>query len=719
MREEHAHHNHSEDLQRANEHPSTSDTRHASEHQQDSAAHDGHSTPRSSAKEAEGTHEAHRKSEGHEDGAHRDGHSHHSLMLDDYRKRLIISLIVTVPILLLSPMIQQWVGFRIDFAGRAYTLFAFSAFIYFYGGWPFLKGLAEELKAKNPGMMTLIGMAISVAFIYSSATVFGLAGEDFFWELATLIDIMLLGHWLEMKSVLQASSALDKLAEMMPDQAHRIVSGQIEDVEIARLMVGDRLLIRPGEKIPADGVIREGESSVDESLLTGESLPVPKTIDSPVIGGSVNGEGSLEMEVRDLGDDSFLSKVIRLVRDAQNAKSRTQLLADRAAFWLTLTALTVGLITLLAWLAAGSTATFAIARMATVMVITCPHALGLAIPLVVAVSTSMAARHGLLIRNRTAFENARKIDTFVFDKTGTLTYGKFGVTAVDTYLESFTPDQIVQLAASLEHHSEHPIAAGIVQEAEKREISLVPTEHFQSTRGKGVQGRVAEQQVQVVSPGVLADLGIAVPEATFDESIATRVFVLVDEQLAGSLTLADQIREESHAAVASLQKMGMKVWMLTGDNEQTAAVVAHTLQLDGYFAQVLPEQKQEKIKELQANGSFVAMTGDGVNDAPALAQADVGIAIGSGTDVAAETADIILVNSDPGDTAYVVYLGRATYRKMIQNLIWATGYNVVAIPLAAGALYSYGIIISPAVGAVLMSLSTIIVAINAQLLRSS
>ncbi len=713
MREDN--HNHENNPQQPAQHSAPNDPHHHSQHEPTSDDHHGSALSHPATKKGESTHE---ESGAHGDGTHNGGHTNHSHMLEDYRKRLIISLIVTVPILILSPMIQHWAGFRIDFVGRTYILFAFSVFIYFYGGWPFLKGLVDELKAKNPGMMTLIGMAISVAFVYSSATVFGLPGEDFFWELATLIDIMLLGHWVEMKSVLQASSALDKLAEMMPDLAHRIVHGEVEDVPIGSLKIGDRLLIRPGEKIPADGVIREGESAVDESLLTGESLPVPKTVDSPVIGGSVNGEGSLEMEVRDLGDDSFLSKVIRLVRDAQSAKSRTQLLADRAAFWLTLTALTVGLITLIAWLAAGSSPTFAIARMATVMVITCPHALGLAIPLVVAVSTSMAARHGLLIRNRTAFENARKIDTFVFDKTGTLTYGKFGVTSVETYMESLSEDQVVQLAASLEHHSEHPIAAGIVQEAEKRDLSLSPVERFQALRGKGVQGQVSEQLVQVASPGVLVDLGITVPEAAFDESIATRVFVLVDEQLAGSLTLADQIREESADAVVSLQRMGMKVWMLTGDNEQTAAVVARTLQLDGYFAQVLPEQKQEKIKELQANGSFVAMTGDGVNDAPALAQADVGIAIGSGTDVAAETADIILVNSDPGDTAYVVHLGRATYRKMIQNLIWATGYNVVAIPLAAGVLYSYGIVISPAVGAVLMSLSTIIVAINAQLLRS-
>ena len=709
MMEEHRDHSHSETPNHHADPASTSDNPEHSGKDHKPKTHSEHSD----GMEQNGDHKAHAATS--PDGAH----NHHTHMLNDFRNRLIVSLIVTVPILLLSPMIQHWVGFRIDFAGRAYVLFALSTFIYFYGGWPFLKGLVDELKEKNPGMMTLIGMAISVAFIYSSATVFGLAGEDFFWELATLIDIMLLGHWVEMKSVLQASSALDKLAALMPDQAHRIVNGQVEDVAVSTLQVGDRLLIRPGEKIPADGIILQGESSVDESLLTGESLPVLKTVDNTLIGGSVNGEGSLEMEVKDLGEDSFLSKVIRLVRDAQDAKSKTQLLADRAAFWLTLTALSVGLITLLAWLAAGSSATFAIARMATVMVITCPHALGLAIPLVVAVSTSMAARHGLLIRNRTAFENARKIDTFVFDKTGTLTYGKFGVTAIETFQKEFDADRIVSLAASLEHHSEHPIAAGIVQEAKKRDISLQTVKHFQASRGKGVQGEVAGLNVQVVSPGVLTDSGIAIPEGKTDENITTRVFVLVDEKLAGSLTLADQIREESYAAVASLKKLGMQVWMLTGDNEQTAAVVADTLELDGYFSQVLPEQKQEKIKELQQKGFYVAMTGDGVNDAPALAQADVGIAIGSGTDVAAETADIILVNSNPSDTVYIMQLGRATYRKMVQNLIWATAYNVAAIPLAAGVLYSYGIVISPALGAVLMSLSTIIVAINAQLLRST
>ncbi|MGO1529402.1 MAG: heavy metal translocating P-type ATPase [Senegalia sp. (in: firmicutes)] len=676
-----------------------------------------------SKKDYDEIHDNHEEHENHEpkegcgdDGGH-DHHNHHEMMIKDFKRRFFISLIVTIPILILSPMIQEWFNFSIKFIGDGYVLFALSTFIYFYGGWPFLTGLKDELIEKKPGMMTLIAMAISVAYFYSTATVFGLEGNDFFWELATLIDIMLLGHWIEMRAVMSASSALDKLAELMPNTAHLFKDGDVVEVDISELKSEDKILIKPGEKIPADGIIVKGSSYINESMLTGESKPVEKSKGDKLIGGSINKDGSLEVEVKNIGKDTYLSKVIDMVERAQESKSKTQNLADRAAFWLTIIALTVGFATLIIWYLITGDFTFAIARMATVMVIACPHALGLAMPLVVATSTAQSAKNGLLIRNRTQFENSRKIDTLVFDKTGTLTHGEFGVNFIEVFDDEYTEEKVIEMAATLENNSEHPIATGIMERLEEMNLSILEMDDFQAIKGKGVEGKIDDKDVMVVSPGYLREENIKVPKELPAHGVSTDVFLLVGGKLIAAIGLSDRIREESYDAIKRLKEEGIKTWMLTGDNEKTAKQVSEELGLDGYFAEVLPDQKQEKIKELQSEGRFVAMTGDGVNDAPALAQADVGIAIGSGTDVAAETADIILVNSNPQDVVTLIDFGKATYRKMIQNLIWATGYNVFAIPLAAGVLYSIGIVISPAVGAVLMSISTIVVAINAKLLK--
>lgn len=654
----------------------------------------------------------------HEDHDGGDHQGHHEMMIKDFKRRFFISLIVTIPILILSPTVQEWTNLEVSFPGSSYVLFALSTFIFFYGGWPFLTGLKDELKDKSPGMMTLIALAITVAYVYSSAVVFGLEGTDFFWELATLIVIMLLGHWIEMRAVQGASNALEKLAELMPDTAHRIKEdGEVEDVSISELDPDDKILVRPGEKIPADGVITKGSSYINESMVTGESKPVERGEDEEIIGGSINGDGSIEIIVKGTGEDSYLSKVIDMVEKAQESKSKTQNLADRAAFWLTIIALTVGFTTLVVWFLITDDFTFALARMVTVMVITCPHALGLAMPLVVATSTAQSAKNGLLIRNRTQFENSRKVDTVVFDKTGTLTHGEFAVNFVKSFHEDFEEEDIIRYAATLEQNSEHPIATGIMKKGEEMEVSFLEMEDFQAIQGKGVEGTIDGSDVLVVSPGYLEENNIDIPEDLPEHAVSTDVFLIIDGQLIGAIGLSDKIRDESYNAVKRLKDEGIKVWMLTGDNENTARQVSEELGMDGFFAEVLPEEKQEKVEELQDEGRFVAMTGDGVNDAPSLAQADVGIAIGSGTDVAAETADIILVESNPEDVVTLIDFGRDTYKKMIQNLIWATAYNIVAIPLAAGVLYNFGIVISPAVGAVFMSLSTIIVAINAQFLK--
>ena len=645
------------------------------------------------------------------------GHDHHKMMIADFRKRFWITLILTVPILFFSPMIQDFFGYDLLLPGNPYILFALSSIVYFYGGWPFLKGFWSEVKKGAPGMMTLIAMAISVAYFYSSATVFGLEGVDFFWELATLIAIMLLGHWIEMKSVLGASKALQLLVSMMPAEAHRVKGDTIEDIKLEDLLKDDVILVKPGEKVPADGIIVEGSSYLNESMLTGESKPVKKELDDKVIGGSVNGNSTLKVKVEHTGKDSYLNKVIKMVEEAQKTKSKMQNLSDRAAKWLTYIALAIGFGTLAVWLILGFPFVYALERMVTVMVIACPHALGLAIPLVVAISTAVSAQNGLLIRNRTAFEESRKISALLFDKTGTLTKGDFGVTRIESVDNQHTADEVLRLASALEQSSEHPIAVGIIKKVKEDKVTIPKPENFKAITGKGVEANVEGKKVKVVSPGYLRDEKITIPEDAYSDAAETVVFVLIDGQLAGYIALADEIRPESAEAIKVFKKNNIKVLMATGDNEKTAKAVSDKLGLDGYYAEVLPHQKVEIVEDLQNKGEFVAMTGDGVNDAPALAKANVGIAVGSGTDVAAETADIILVNSNPQDIANLILFGKATYNKMIQNLIWATGYNVIAIPLAAGVLYSSGFVLGPAVGAVFMSLSTIIVAINAQLLK--
>lgn len=654
---------------------------------------------------------------GHNPGHGQMGHDHHKMMIADFRKRFWVTLILTIPILLISPMIQDFFGYQFLLPGNPYILFVLSSVVYFYGGWPFLTGFWSEMKKADPGMMTLIAMAITVAYLYSSATVFGLQGVDFFWELATLILIMLLGHWIEMKSVLGASKALQLLVSMMPAEAHRVINGKIEDVKLEDLDKEDIILIKPGEKVPADGLIVEGESYLNESMLTGESKPVKKEKDGQVIGGSINGNGTIKVKVEHTGKDSYLNKVITMVEEAQKTKSRMQNLSDRAAKWLTYIALTIGFGTLAVWLILGFPFVFALERMVTVMVIACPHALGLAIPLVVAISTAVSAQNGLLIRNRTAFEESRKITTLLFDKTGTLTKGDFGVTRVEAVDNNYTEEEMLRLASALEQSSEHPIAVGIINKVKEKNMAIPKADNFNAITGKGVEATVESKEVKVVSPGYLRDEEIPIPEDAYSDAAETVVFVLIDGELAGYIALADEIRPESPDAIEVFKKNNIKVIMATGDNEKTAKAVSDKLGLDGYYAEVLPHQKVEIVKELESKGEFVAMTGDGVNDAPALAQANVGIAVGSGTDVAAETADIILVNSNPQDIANLILFGKATYNKMIQNLVWATGYNVVAIPLAAGVLYSTGFVLGPAVGAVFMSLSTIIVAINAQFLK--
>ncbi len=644
-------------------------------------------------------------------------HSNHIGMIADFRKRFYVVLVLTVPTMLLSQMIQHWLKIRISFPGSEYVLLALSSVIFFYGGWPFLKGLVNEAKAKNPGMMFLIGFAITVAYIYSVAIVFGLHGMDFFWELATLILIMLLGHWIEMKSVAGASRELELLVQLMPAEAHKITGQVMAEVKTDTLNTGDLILIKPGEKVAADGIITDGETYLNESMLTGESKPVQKVKGDKVIAGSINGNGAIKVTVSHGAKDSYLSQVIKLVQDAQNAKSNTQLLADKAAKWLTIIALLAGITTFLYWYLTGQSLAFAMERMVTVIVICCPHALGLAVPLVVAKSTALSAKNGLLIKNRTAFENARKITTIVFDKTGTLTVGKFQVSKIVSLQKEFSENEIIRLASALEQKSEHPIATGILQKIKDLSITIPETENFNAITGKGVEATVEGKKILVVSPGYLKENNLAIPEGFTANDTETVVFVIVNNALAGYIALSDEIRPESAEAIKTLKENNIKSILLTGDNSKVAKSVSDTLSMDSFIAEVLPHQKLEKIKELQNKGEFVAMTGDGVNDAPALAIADVGIAVGSGSDIAAETAGIVLVNSNPKDIVSLILFGKATYRKMIQNLIWATGYNVIALPLAAGVLYKQGILLSPAAGAVLMTVSTVVVAINAGFLK--
>ena len=633
--------------------------------------------------------------------------------MQEFKNRFWVSLTLTIPIMLLSSMIQDWFPLLqvLKIPYQSYILLTLSIIVYVYGGMPFLKGLIDEIKAHQPGMMTLIGMAITVAFFYSAGTVFFQLGMDFFWELATLIDVMLLGHWVEAKSVMGASMALEELVRIMPTTAHLLKNGEIIDVPTSQLKTGDAVLVRPGEKIPSDGIVVEGESSVNEALLTGESKPVQKGFNSMVIGGAINGEGVLKMRITRIGEETYLAQVIKLVRQAQESKSRTQDLANRAAALLFYVALGVGIITYVAWSFLGNSFV-ALERTVTVLVIACPHALGLAIPLVVALSTSITAKSGILIRDRRAFEAIKDVNAIVFDKTGTLTSGKFGVTDVVSFIPK---NELIKLTSSIELNSEHIIAKAIVEHAKENNVEIPQARDFKALPGKGAYGKIGKKEVYVGSINLLNEIKINVDELKIkelQEQGKTVVFTVVDGKLAGAIALSDKIREESYEAVKNLKKYGFKVYMLTGDSDEVAHWVGKELGVDDYFAQVLPDKKAEKIKFLKAQGFKVAMVGDGINDAPALVTADVGIAIGAGTDVAIESADIVLVRNDPRDVSKVIDISRKTYSKMVQNLWWAAGYNIITIPLAASITN-----LNPAIGAVVMSLSTVIVAFNAQTLR--
>ena len=658
-------------------------------------------------------HHEHREQQhsAHQHDKHEGHHTH------DFLKRFWVSLIITVPILALSHMIQDWFGFNLEFTGDKYVLFALGTLIYLYGGMPFLKGMIGEIRAKAIGMMTLVAIAISVAYFYSTAVVFGLQGMDFYWELATLIVIMLLGHWLEMRSQMAASKALQTLVALLPNEVTVERNGEAYKIRLDELANNDIVIIKPGEKVPADGDVIEGLSYVNESMLTGESVPVKKEAKSKVIAGAINGDGVLKIKATGVGKDTYLNKVINLVQDAQTAKSNTQNLADKVAKWLTFIAIGVGVATFGYWYNVNGDLAFALERMVTVMVTACPHALGVAIPLVVAISTTLSATNGLLIRNRTAFEVTRNLTTAIFDKTGTLTEGSHEVQRIIA-LDNFTEEEIIQYAAAVQQNSEHHIAKGMIKLLKEKELQLWKSDSFQYMQGIGVKGTVNGKEIVAAGPNYFTENEIdkpAVP-SEIDQDTETINYVFIEGKVIGIITLADRIREGSQEAIHKLKEMGIKSFLLTGDNEKIAASVSKKLGMDGFLANVLPHNKQEKVKEYQAKGEIVAMTGDGVNDAPALAQADVGIAVGSGTDVAAETADIILVNSDPRDVVKMIDFGKRTYQKMIQNLVWAVGYNVVAIPLAAGVLYP-NFVLSPAMGAVLMSVSTIVVAFNATLLK--
>lgn len=649
-----------------------------------------------------------------------DKHAGHTVTM--FRDRFWLSLVLTLPVLVYSDNIQKWLHIRPpSFFGSHYIPLVFSTVIFFYGGWVFIKGAAGELKVNRPGMMTLISLAIMTAYGYSLATTFLIAGEGFFWELATLVTIMLLGHWLEMASVRKAESALEAISKLLPDKAEKLVDGKPTTVLVSQLTINDLILVRPGASIPVDGVVTEGRSSVNESAITGESKPVDKSLRAEVVAGTVNQDGSLTVKVTKLGNDTALAGIMRLVAEAQASKSNVQILADKAAYYLTLIAIGAGVITFVVWTLITSSL-FALERTVTVLVIACPHALGLAVPLVVSISTSLSARNGLLIRKRLALESARRLDVVLFDKTGTLTLGQHGVTDIWP-VRGYDTRELLRIAASLERDSEHIVGKGIVKKAEAEKISLTKTHDFTALPGVGVSAKLDGTTYVTASHRYIEENKLKLPnEITKASKQAaqdgkTLVFVTKDKNIIGALALADIIRDESKAAIQSLRKLGIKSAMITGDSKEVADYVAKELKLDQYFAEVKPENKAAKVKQLQQSGQKVAMVGDGINDAPALTQANIGMAIGAGTDVAIKSADIILVKNDPRDVVKVIKLSQATYRKMMQNLGWATGYNVVAIPLAAGVLYKLGVVLVPAVGAIFMSASTVIVAFNAQLLR--
>jgi len=712
--EEHAGHgaSHAGDDMEHSEHTKRADEQHA--------GHAAHASEHGSHKGEHGDHEGGHKAHADHTG-HGASHAGHEQM---FRRRFWISLVLSIPVLVYSPALQDWLGYTAPaFPGSEWVTPVFAVIVFLYGGVPFLQMAVPELRHRKPGMMTLISLAISVALIYSLATLFLPGQTSFFWELVTLIDIMLLGHWIEMRSVRQASGALNELAKFMPDTAERVLpDGSTEEVPVIELQQGDLVLIRPGASAPADGEVEEGDSEVNEAMITGESKPVRKEPGDKIIGGTINRDGSLRVRVTATGDDTALAGIMRLVDEAQQSKSDTQILADRAAGWLFYIALGVAAATAVAWIVAVGFDVDVVARVATVLVIACPHALGLAVPLVVAITTSLAASNGVLVRDRLALEEAREIDTVIFDKTGTLTEGRFGVVDMAT-ANGLDEDEALALTAAVEGDSEHTIARGIRRAAEERGLSLPKVSEFEAIKGRGVQASRNGHTLHVGGPRLLGMLELDIPESLtgFREKTQIKgqsvVYLVQEKQVTAAFALADVIRPESKNVVDRLHDMGIEVAMLTGDSEAVAQATADELGIDQYFAEVLPEHKDQKVQQLQDEGKRVAMVGDGVNDAPALTRADVGIAIGSGTDVAVESAGIILVKSNPMDVVSVIELSRASYRKMLQNLWWAAGYNIVALPLAAGVLAPLGILLSPAVGALLMSLSTVIVAINTQLLR--
>jgi len=655
-----------------------------------------------------------------------DKHAGHSTEM--FLKKFWVSLVLTIPVLIYSDLPKVLFNWQAPTFGIWNLEFGISlilgSVVFFYGGWVFIIGAYRELKAKLPGMMTLIGLAISVAYLYSVYAVFSANGHDLFWELTTLITIMLLGHWLEMRAVSGAQGALKELSKLLPDSAEIIRDGETKSVSLSEIKEGDLIFVRPGTRIPADGIVTEGQSETNESMITGESAPVTKKPANEVIAGTINGDGSLKIKVTKIGEHTFLAGVMRLVQEAQSSKSRLQILSDRAAFYLTIIAVTAGALTFILWLLANAGISFALERLVAVLVITCPHALGLAIPLVASISTTLAAQHGFLVRQRLALETARKIDVVLFDKTGTLTKGEYGVEKIISNIKYKIQDnRILELAASVDSHSEHFIAKAIVKEAKTRGLNLSEVEDFQRIAGKGTRGKVKDSLVLVGGEAILTESKSDIPQELKSEiNVLARqgktiIFVIVDDKLIGAIALADLIREESKQAIQELKQMGLKVAMITGDSEEVADWVAKELNIDEYFARVLPSEKAEKVKLLQSKDLKIAMVGDGINDAPALTQSDLGIAVGAGTNVAIESAGIILVRNDPRDIAKIIKLSRLTYSKMLQNLFWATGYNVIALPLAAGVLYSYGILLQPALAAILMSLSTVIVAINAVFLK--
>jgi Cu2+-exporting ATPase len=689
-------------------------------HTQSHDIHAGHSDPHAGHAMDHGAPTSGAGHDGHD--GHGVDHSGHELM---FRNRFWVSLLLSIPVLLYSPMLQGWFGFTMpEFPGSRWIGPVFATIVFFYGGLPFLQMARPELRNRQPGMMTLISLAIIVAYAYSLIALLVDPQGGFFWELVTLIDIMLLGHWLEMRSVRQASGALQELARLMPDEAERIgPDGRVETISTGDLGTDDLVLVRPGASIPVDGLVEEGESDVNQAMITGESKPVKKRPGDKAIAGTINGDGSLRIRVGATGDQTTLAGIMRLVEQAQQSKSRTQILADRAAGWLFYIALAAAFLTAIAWTIGAGFNVEVVTRVATVLVIACPHALGLAIPLVVAISTGLAANNGILVRDRLALEEARNLDVVIFDKTGTLTKGEFGVVGVKA-ADNWTEQDALALAAAIEGDSEHMVAKAIRQTAAERELALPAVSSFEALKGRGVRASVNGQTAYAGGPRLLEmlELRLAGPIAAFTQEAGRKgqsvIYLVHDGQIAAAFALADVIRPESRQAVQRLHELGVQVAMLTGDSQAVAQAVADELGIDQVFAEVLPEHKDQKVAELQAQGRRVAMVGDGVNDAPALTRANVGIAIGSGTDVAVESAGIILVQSNPLDVVKIFELSRASYRKMIENLVWATGYNVIAIPLAAGVLYpAFGILLSPAVGALFMSLSTIIVAVNAQLLR--